>query len=217
MSLATAYLVVYNIAQAGGWLSVLLLTALTIQRGGSAEDVYSATGFLVCCFQGLSLLETLHAATGLVRSGVAAALIQWVGRSHVLFAVLYAVPELHGSLAVTPLFTVWAISEIIRYPWYAATLLDACPAFLTWLRYTAFIVLYPIGVLSEVWILVEVLPIAKETRMYNVTMPNAINFGFDYYIFLLVGLSIYPFAWFQLYSQLLRARGKKLGKKDKPN
>ena len=53
------------------------------------------------------------------------------------------------------------LHQIIRYPWYATTLLDSCPFFLTYLRYTAFIVLYPIGVVSELWILVEALPIVK--------------------------------------------------------
>lgn len=56
---------------------------------------------------------------------------------------------------------VFPLRQIIRYPWYAATLVDSCPAWLTWLRYTAFIVLYPIGVVSEVWILVEALPSVK--------------------------------------------------------
>lgn len=51
--------------------------------------------------------------------------------------------------------------QVIRYPWYAATTAGACPAFLTWLRYTAFIILYPIGVVSEVWLLVQALPSVK--------------------------------------------------------
>ena len=29
---------------------------------------------------------------------------------------------------------VWAAGEVARYPWYAATLLRACPGWLTWLR-----------------------------------------------------------------------------------
>lgn len=43
--------------------------------------------------------------------------------------------------------------QTIRYPWYAATLLDDCPDSLTWLRYTAFIPLYPLGVVAEMILL----------------------------------------------------------------
>jgi len=213
-----AYLVLYNVVQALGWAAVLGVSALEIHRTSSTDTVFAAAGLLVCYYQGLSLLEALHAATGLVRSGVAAALIQWVGRSHVLYAVLYQIPALHSSPAVAPLFIAWGLSEVIRYPWYAATTAGACPAFLTWLRYTAFIILYPIGVVSEVWLLVQALPSVKETGMYSFGMPNRLNFAFDYYTFLVAFvLPIYPFAWFQLYSQLLRARGKKLGGKTKTN
>jgi hypothetical protein len=42
---------------------------------------------------------------------------------------------------------------MIRYPWYAATLMQDCPNWLTWLRYTAFIPLYPIGVIAEMVLL----------------------------------------------------------------
>jgi very-long-chain (3R)-3-hydroxyacyl-CoA dehydratase len=42
---------------------------------------------------------------------------------------------------------------MVRYPWYAATLMDDCPSWLTWLRYTAFIPLYPIGVIAEMVLL----------------------------------------------------------------
>lgn len=218
MGLKESYLVLYNVVQALGWAAILGLSTNEIVQTGRTDTVYASAGVLVCYYQGLSLLEALHAALGLVRSGVAAALIQWVGRSHVLFAVLYAIPKLHSSAAVAPLFIAWALSEVIRYPWYAATTAGVCPAALTWLRYTAFIVLYPIGVVSEVWLLVEALPTVKANSMYSVTMPNSFNFGFDYYIFLVAFvLPIYPFAWFQLYSQLLRARGKKLGGKAKTN
>jgi hypothetical protein len=42
---------------------------------------------------------------------------------------------------------------VIRYPWYAATLLGACPTWLTFARYTAFIGLYPLGVVAEMVLL----------------------------------------------------------------
>lgn len=41
-----------------------------------------------------------------------------------------------------------------RYPFYALNIAGRCPPFLHWLRYTAFIVLYPLGFVGELatWI-----------------------------------------------------------------
>ena len=56
----------------------------------------------------------------------------------------------HRRLGVTGDITLsdfWsAASQVIRYPWYTATLLGGAPHALTWLRYTAFYVLYPASV-----------------------------------------------------------------------
>ena len=50
--------------------------------------------------QSVAVLETLHAAVGLVRSGVSANFVQWLGRSHVALFVLSAVPGVKGVAAV---------------------------------------------------------------------------------------------------------------------
>ena len=51
-----------------------------------------------------------------------------------LFGVVAAVPEVQNRSAVGAMFLAWALSEVIRYPWYAASLAGACPHWLTWLR-----------------------------------------------------------------------------------
>lgn len=43
----------------------------------------------------------------------------------------------------------WSITEIIRYSYFMLNLIGSVPAFLTWLRYNTFYVLYPIGITSE--------------------------------------------------------------------
>jgi very-long-chain (3R)-3-hydroxyacyl-CoA dehydratase len=60
-------------------------------------------------------------------------------------------------------------------------------------RYSGFIVLYPIGVASELTMAWLALPIIKNTQMWSVELPNAWNFGFSYYITcILVMLSYIP-------------------------
>ena len=76
----------------------------------------------------------MHAAAGLVGGSPATALMQWAGRSNVLFGVVAAVPEVQQRAAVGYMFLAWALSEVVRYPWYAASLAGACPRWLTWLR-----------------------------------------------------------------------------------
>lgn len=51
-----------------------------------------------------------------------------------------------------------------------------------WLRYSAFIVLYPLGVASELTMVWLALPAIKETRLWSYPMPNPYNIAFDYYI-----------------------------------
>ena len=43
----------------------------------------------------------------------------------------------------------WTVTEMIRYLFYTLNLLEVNVALITWLRYTLFIGLYPIGVTGE--------------------------------------------------------------------
>jgi len=78
--------------------------------------------------------------------------------------------------------------QVIRYPWYAATLLGGAPYALTWLRYTAFYVLYPVGLLSEMWLLYRGLPAIAARQLHSVLLPNRWNWAFSYYVAMTVSL-----------------------------
>ena len=105
----------------------------------------------------------------------------------------------------------WALSEVVRYPWYAATTAGVCPYWLTWLRYTMFIPLYPVGVAGEMAAAYFALPAIAAQGLHSVRLANPWNFGFDYGVFIKVLLVLYPFLWWQLFSMLLRQRRKRLG------
>ena len=53
-------------------------------------------------------------------------------------------------------------------------------------RYTAFIFLYPVGVVGEMWSVYQALPLIKQRRLRSLSMPNAANLAFDYHTFLVV-------------------------------
>lgn len=50
-------------------------------------------------------------------------------------------------------------------------------------RYTAFIPLYPVGVVCEMALLYQALPFLEKRDMYSLHMPNRLNHAFDYHIF----------------------------------
>ena len=54
------------------------------------------------------------------------------------------------------------------------------------------------------------LPYVKERQPLSVSMPNALNFSFNYYIFLLVAMAAYIPGAPHLYSYMIAARKKAL-------
>ena len=52
----------------------------------------------------------------------------------------------------------WSLTEVVRYSFYAFSLLGSEPAPLAWLRYTLFYVLYPTGASSEAFLMYSTLP-----------------------------------------------------------
>lgn len=120
---AAAYLRAYNLAQAAGWTAALALSlAAAGKRPGSVYaaatgpirkregGIGTATAPasvphparprpatapppMPGACQGAALLETVHVLAGLVKGSAPLALLQWFGRSNVLFLILGAVPE----------------------------------------------------------------------------------------------------------------------------
>ena len=97
--------------------------------------------------------------------------MQLFGRNAILFG--YLLPASLQNVPVASLYMAWSVAESIRYPFYALSLFDACPPFLTWLRYTAFIVLYPIGIFSECTVVYTALPFITSTYPITVAGYNA--------------------------------------------
>lgn len=88
--------------------------------------------------------------------------------------------------------------------------LKATPYFLLWLRYTTFYVLYPLGVGSELAMAYHARPTIRTKSLWKVSMPNPYNFAFDYDVFCLLMVAIYPLGFYTLYNHMISQRGKKL-------
>ncbi|RZC78703.1 hypothetical protein C5167_002905 [Papaver somniferum] len=187
------YLIAYNSLQALGWAVSLSRILNSFVSTKSLNGAYTFAGDLICFLQTLSFMEVLHGAIGLVPSGVLLPLMQWGGRTHFLLAI------------------VRRLDEIIRYSHYASNCAGFSPFWITYLRYTAFIVLYPLGMaIGEMWIMYQALPLIKEKNLYADFFNR---FPFNYYSFVMAVLVCYPFLWLKLYLHLFKQRRSKLGKR----
>ncbi|GMI97071.1 hypothetical protein like AT5G59770 [Hibiscus trionum] len=207
------YLFAYNSLQAFGWTISLFRILTSFTATNSVNAAYASAGDLICLLQTCAFLEVVHGAIGIVPSGVLFPLMQWSGRTHFLLAIIRQIHEVQEVPAVFITFFAWSLTEVIRYSHYALNIFGGCPSWLTYLRYTTFIVLYPMGLApGEMWLMYQALRFIKEKNLYGDFFANL---PFSYYDFVMVVLFIYPFLWLNLYLHLFKQRRSKLGKHHK--
>ncbi|QIW95232.1 hypothetical protein AMS68_000750 [Peltaster fructicola] len=148
------YLIAYNFVSAGLWAVVLGRTVLLATTRGYAV-VYPELFEYVKYVQTLAVLEILHAAAGIVRTPLITTAMQVASR----LLLVWGIGQFFQSTTMTsPAFSTmllaWSATEVVRYTYFALIIsLDGgVPAFLTWLRYNLFFVLYPLGISSECWL-----------------------------------------------------------------
>lgn len=109
----------------------------------------------------------------------------------------------------------WGVTEVVRYLFYFFRVLNPKrepPKVLVWLRYTLFLVLYPLGVASELALAHASLePLAKSKILDVLQMPNAINVSLHGPTLMRVFMCCYLPLWPLLFSYMLKQRRKVLG------
>ncbi|KAK8952877.1 Very-long-chain (3R)-3-hydroxyacyl-[acyl-carrier protein] dehydratase PASTICCINO 2A [Platanthera guangdongensis] len=206
------YLSVYNWAVFFGWFQVLYLAIKALKEYGH-EHVYDAVERPLQLAQSAAILEILHSLAGLVRSPVSATLPQIASRLYVTWGILWSFPELRAHVFVSSLAISWSITEIIRYSFFGMKeAFGAPPSWLLWLRYSTFLVMYPVGITSEVGLIYTALPFIKASEKYCLRMPNKWNFSFDYFYAAILTLGIYVPGSPHLYTYMLGQRRKALSK-----
>jgi very-long-chain (3R)-3-hydroxyacyl-CoA dehydratase len=114
------------------------------------------------------------------------------------------------SYFIASVLVAWSITEVIRYTFYALKLYDICPYPLLWIRYTAFLILYPLGVSSELALTFFRLGYYRENRPFSVQMPNKWNWSLDSYMFVWLMIIGYAPGFPQLFGYMLHQRKKVL-------
>jgi len=182
--LVNIYLLLYNTAQTLGWVYILLRVLYELKEFKLPENskLWNAISFPLQIFQYGALLEIIHAATGLVRSPMLATLLQVFSRV-ALVIITSLFPALQGDFAVCTMALSWCLVEVPRYLFYALNLLNRVPFWLLWIRYSAFIVLYPSGVSSELRVVYKALEHANPPLSYLFMLAFAIYLPFAPYLY----------------------------------
>lgn len=161
--------------------------------------------------QTAAILEIIHAMIGLVRSNPMMTIAQTGGRLLVIWFPIHFISESQTSPGFSIMLFAWCLIEMVRYPFYAFNLVNLNVGILTWLRYTLFIVLYPMGLCGEVWCYIDALPILSTSKVLRMEMPNAYNFTFSLYAVTILILLGYVPGFPPLYFHMFTLRKKVLG------
>lgn len=150
---------------------------------------------------------------GYTKGSVLVSLWQTGGRAFVLFCMIDAEPRMQTKPVVFYLFVIWSMVEIVRYPYYITQLLNIKIPLLTWLRYTIWIPLYPLGFLCEGIIMLRNIPYFEETQRFTISLPNSYNFAFHFSsVIRLYLLFLFLPALYMVMSHMAKLRSIKLGK-----
>lgn len=141
------------------------------------KDTYQVVGSAMKFVQLLQFLEVMHPMFGYIKGSPFIPFLQISGRAFILFFMIEAEPRMQAKPVVSYVFVVWSFIEIVRYPYYLSQLLEVEIPTLTWLRYTMWIPLYPLGFLFEGIIVLRNIPYFEETLKFTVSLPNAWNFA----------------------------------------
>jgi len=207
--------ITHNLVQFIGWSYVLILGLLEVFTGKSEYldklALYKNEGLatVIKTVQLLQSLEILFAVLRFTPTNWVMSLMQIFGRNFIVYGIFEIYPESRWSgLAILS----WSLAEIIRYQYYLADDFGLEIPLLTTLRYSAFIILYPTGIIGEYLSIISALPKIDACcpRVYSLSLPNEWNFAFDYRLFTYFMLLVLGPGFINLYMHMLSQRRNKL-------
>ncbi|KAG5273527.1 hypothetical protein AALO_G00152360 [Alosa alosa] len=165
----------------------------------------------------LAVLEVMNPAVGLVKTGIVPPMIQVFGRNFILFIILGSLDDMQNKPVVFFVFYLWSSIEIVRYPFYMLACIDTKWKLLTWLRYTIWIPLYPLGVIAEAVAVIQSMPIFDETKLLSIPLPKGLGSRLSFSYVLHLYLVLMFLGLFLNFRHLYKQRRKQLRtKKRKP-
>ncbi|EER31493.1 hypothetical protein CTRG_05223 [Candida tropicalis MYA-3404] len=197
------YLICYNSVSAFLWLCIFVQGVGDWSAGYYKLDTIPHK-FMVYTQIFNSMTEITHSIVGIVPTPIPTLLLQSFARLIIMVGVCVVIPESlanYDIVVFSGLTLAWSITEIIRYGFYAIKLsgVKIPPYWLVWLRYSAFFVLYPLGLVCE-----------------SMTVYNSYNYVKQrlpyYYYFLKYAIVLYIPGFLYLYTYMIGQRTKVLRK-----
>ncbi|XP_015696228.1 very-long-chain (3R)-3-hydroxyacyl-CoA dehydratase PASTICCINO 2A-like [Oryza brachyantha] len=200
------YLSAYNWVVFIGWVQVFCYMTLELLVNGH-EGVYAAIERPLLFAQTAAIMEILCSIL------VSSTLPQITGRLFITWGILWSFPETHSHILVTSLIISWSITEVIRYSFFGMQeSFGFTPSWFVWLRYSTFIICYPVGMVSEVVLIYIAFPFMKASGKYCFRMSNKWNFSFNYFYFSALLMALYVPAFPHLLLYMVAQRKKALSK-----
>ncbi|CAG9534478.1 unnamed protein product [Cercopithifilaria johnstoni] len=209
--LVTQYLFAYNLSLFV--LHAYILFTLLFKFFSNGNEYYNSfwqdNANMIKIATALQLIDVAHALIGFTKGSYRVGLMQVCGRLAFLY-IIDGCPDVQNSLTTFILIIAYFSIEIFRYPYYAVSSLKIEISLLTWLRYSAWMLLYPIGLFLEGVTMYRSIPYYYRTEKYSVKLPNIANIGFNFgFILGIFFLFIFPYVAAHLLGHMWLQRCKK--------
>lgn len=144
------YLFLYNLIQLLGWSYI---TYQFIHYYATAlykhYKLWNYVFVPVAIFQTLAILEIIHVIFGFVKTSVMMTAMQILFRLLNTYGIFNLIPADIDTIGVPMTLLAWCGAEVTRYSYHLFKEINFVPHFITWIRYSIFIVLVPVGVSGE--------------------------------------------------------------------
>lgn len=132
----TAYLILYNgmLAFLRAWIFIRTLQLWSSHGSG---EVWEELHNLVLWTETFTIIEVIHAGTGLVRASAATTALQVAGRNTIVWAITRNYPDVAAQeWAYSSMLVAWNVADFVRYTFFAIERgTGRVPNILLWLRY----------------------------------------------------------------------------------
>eukprot|EP00040_Diaphanoeca_grandis_P025775 m.143273 g.143273 ORF g.143273 m.143273 type:complete len:285 (+) comp30306_c1_seq2:218-1072(+) len=220
------YMICYNLLLGIGWIWVLcsIVYDVIVTKGlrVTLSSTWKLHGALVWKLQSLVVLDVVHAGLGWWPSDPNVGLLQrlWckVGHRLEIFITIFLLGDatmIGIGVPVGLMVFTWALADVFRYPRYLLRTLDIQPPYLlTWLRYSDFILQWPLNVFAEGWFVVcavECFALAAHDKDFHLHL-GPLTIDFMSYAPIAIGFQGYEWVIFiPGYLTLWRVRQRRLG------
>ncbi|XP_062620250.1 very-long-chain (3R)-3-hydroxyacyl-CoA dehydratase 3-like [Saccostrea cucullata] len=211
--LKTAYLFFYNLFQFVGFtfISSVLIVNFCRDKQMAMTSSFSLVGNPLMVCQTAAIMEILHPMLGLVKSSAVAPLMQVLGRNFILFVIILHEENIQTAPIVFFLLLTWSLIEVVRYPFYMLAVLNQKVYIVTWLRYTMWMPLYPLGIFLEGAVVILSIPLYELSERFCLFLPNSVNMAFYFPWFLYAYPPVLLLAGYYMLKYMHSQRKKVLG------